>query len=79
MNRNSWLVRRGTAASLALLLVVLAGWQWGPGVLGIPGALARLDHGPGRVAECDGGRLFLSPFGTLCPPLVERVAAVQQR
>src|SRR5260370_20044282 len=36
VNRNSWLVRRGTAASLALLLVVLAGWQWGPGVLGIP-------------------------------------------
>jgi NitT/TauT family transport system permease protein len=33
--RNS-LVRRGTTASLALLVVFLAAWQWGPGLLGIP-------------------------------------------
>ena len=36
MNGNSSLVRRGTAASVALLIVVLAAWQWGPGLLGIP-------------------------------------------
>ena len=29
-------VRRGTAASIALLVVFLAAWQWGPGLLGIP-------------------------------------------
>ena len=29
-------VRRGTAASLALLVVFLAAWEWGPGLLGIP-------------------------------------------
>jgi NitT/TauT family transport system permease protein len=33
--RNS-LVRRGTTASLALLVIFLAAWQWGPGLLGIP-------------------------------------------
>ena len=36
MTGNSSLVRRGTAASVALLIVVLAAWQWGPGLLGIP-------------------------------------------
>src|ERR1700751_4155938 len=30
------LVRRGAAASVALLVLFLAAWQWGPGVLGIP-------------------------------------------
>ena len=30
------LVRRGTAASVAVLIVFLAAWQWGPGLLGIP-------------------------------------------
>jgi NitT/TauT family transport system permease protein len=29
-------VRRGTAASLALFVVFLAAWEWGPGLLGIP-------------------------------------------
>jgi NitT/TauT family transport system permease protein len=29
-------VRRGTAASVALLAVFLAAWQWGPGFLNIP-------------------------------------------
>lgn len=29
-------VRNGTAASVALLIVFLAAWQWGPGLLGIP-------------------------------------------
>jgi NitT/TauT family transport system permease protein len=33
---NSTLVRRGTILSLALLVVFLAAWQWGPGLLGIP-------------------------------------------
>jgi len=33
---NASLVRRGTAASLLLLVVFLAGWQWGPGLLRIP-------------------------------------------
>ncbi len=36
MNGNSSLVRKGTAASVALLIIVLAAWQWGPGLLGIP-------------------------------------------
>jgi len=36
VNRDSWLLRRGTGASLALLVVVLAAWQWGPSILGIP-------------------------------------------
>jgi NitT/TauT family transport system permease protein len=30
------LMRRGTAASLALLVVFLAAWEWGPGLLRIP-------------------------------------------
>jgi NitT/TauT family transport system permease protein len=30
------LIRRGTLASLALLVIFLAAWQWGPGLLGIP-------------------------------------------
>src|SRR5687768_12681874 len=30
------LIQRGTAASFALLILFLAGWQWGPGLLGIP-------------------------------------------
>jgi NitT/TauT family transport system permease protein len=30
------LMRRGTIASVVLLLVFLAAWQWGPGLLGIP-------------------------------------------
>ncbi len=30
------LMRRGTGASAALLVVFLAAWQWGPGWLGIP-------------------------------------------
>ncbi len=29
------LMRRGTAASLALLVIFLAAWEWGPGFLGI--------------------------------------------
>jgi NitT/TauT family transport system permease protein len=33
---NSTLARRGTALSVALLVVFLAAWQWGPGLLGIP-------------------------------------------
>jgi NitT/TauT family transport system permease protein len=33
---NSTLVRRGTILSLAGLVVFLAAWQWGPGLLGIP-------------------------------------------
>ena len=28
--------RRGMAASAALLVIFLAGWQWGPGLLGLP-------------------------------------------
>ena len=33
---NSTLARRGTILSLAVLVVFLAAWQWGPGLLGIP-------------------------------------------
>jgi NitT/TauT family transport system permease protein len=33
--RNT-MVRRGTAASLALLVIFLAAWEWGPGLLRIP-------------------------------------------
>jgi NitT/TauT family transport system permease protein len=33
---SSTLVRRGTILSLAVLVVFLAAWQWGPGLLGIP-------------------------------------------
>jgi NitT/TauT family transport system permease protein len=33
---RSSLIRRGTTASVALLIVFLAAWQWGPGLLGIP-------------------------------------------
>ena len=33
---NSSVVWKGTAASLALLIVFLAAWQWGPGLLRIP-------------------------------------------
>ncbi len=33
---SSTLARRGTVLSLALLVVFLAVWQWGPGWLGIP-------------------------------------------
>jgi NitT/TauT family transport system permease protein len=29
-------MRRGTAASIAVFIVFLAAWQWGPGLLGIP-------------------------------------------
>ena len=29
-------LRRGAIASVALLVVFLAAWQWGPGALGIP-------------------------------------------
>jgi NitT/TauT family transport system permease protein len=32
----SSLVRKGTAASVVLLIAFLAAWQWGPGLLGIP-------------------------------------------
>ena len=35
-SQNSSVVWRGTAASLVLLIVFLAGWQWGPGLLRIP-------------------------------------------
>lgn len=30
------LIRKGTLASVILLVVFLAGWQWGPGLLGVP-------------------------------------------
>ena len=33
---TSKLARRGTVLSVALLVVFLAAWQWGPGLLGIP-------------------------------------------
>jgi NitT/TauT family transport system permease protein len=36
MSDNASLARRGTAASLALLIVFLAAWEWGPGLLRIP-------------------------------------------
>ena len=29
-------MRRGAAASVLLLILFLAGWQWGPGLLGVP-------------------------------------------
>ena len=35
-NGNASLVRRGTAVSVLLLVVFLAGWEWGPGLLRIP-------------------------------------------
>ena len=34
--RRVSLIRNGTPASVALLVVFLAAWQWGPGLLGIP-------------------------------------------
>jgi NitT/TauT family transport system permease protein len=34
-SRNT-LIRRGSAASVALLIIFLAAWEWGPGLLGIP-------------------------------------------
>ena len=34
-NRRS-LIRRGSVASAALLVIFLAAWEWGPGLLGIP-------------------------------------------
>jgi NitT/TauT family transport system permease protein len=34
-NRNT-LIRRGSAASVALLVIFLTAWEWGPGLLGIP-------------------------------------------
>jgi len=30
------LVRRGTVASVVLLVIFLAAWEWGPGLLGVP-------------------------------------------
>lgn len=33
---NASMVRRGTAVSLLLLVIFLAGWEWGPGLLRIP-------------------------------------------
>ncbi len=36
MNRQAALVRKGTLVSVALLVVFLAAWQWGPRLLGIP-------------------------------------------
>jgi NitT/TauT family transport system permease protein len=33
---QSSFMRKGSAASAALLIVFLAAWQWGPGLLGIP-------------------------------------------
>jgi NitT/TauT family transport system permease protein len=33
---RSTLIRRGSAASVALLVIFLAAWEWGPGLLGIP-------------------------------------------
>jgi NitT/TauT family transport system permease protein len=36
MENNSSLVRRGTIASLILLVLFLAAWEWGPGLLKIP-------------------------------------------
>ncbi len=33
---RSALVRRGTIASIAMLIVFLAAWEWGPGLLNIP-------------------------------------------
>src|SRR5882762_5345889 len=35
LSRNA-LIRRGTAASIALLVIFLATWEWGPQLLGIP-------------------------------------------
>src|SRR5258708_334079 len=34
---RSALIRRGTMASIALLVIFLAAWEWGPRLLGIPG------------------------------------------
>jgi NitT/TauT family transport system permease protein len=34
-SRNT-LIRRGSAASVALLIIFLAAWEWGPALLGIP-------------------------------------------
>ena len=34
-SRNT-LIRRGSAASVALLVIFLAAWEWGPSLLGIP-------------------------------------------
>jgi NitT/TauT family transport system permease protein len=36
MTPKNAMMRRGAAASMALLVVFLAAWQWGPGALGIP-------------------------------------------
>ena len=33
---RSALIRKGTAASIALLVIFLAAWEWGPRLLGIP-------------------------------------------
>ena len=36
MRRDLLVLRTGSTASVALLIVFLAAWQWGPGLLGIP-------------------------------------------
>ena len=35
-DNNASLMRRGSAASVVLLIAFLAAWEWGPGLLGIP-------------------------------------------
>ena len=70
-------VRTGTTASIALLIVFLAAWQWGPGLLGIPPYIvpplsmvaaefiARLANQPSAAAHrCDRRRSArgLSPW-----------------
>jgi NitT/TauT family transport system permease protein len=62
MSANSTMMRRGTAASLALLVVFLAAWEWGPGLLRIPPFIipplsavakeaARMWHGSGLMTH----------------------------
>ncbi len=36
MGNDTNLVRRGTIASLTLLVLFLAAWEWGPGLLKVP-------------------------------------------
>ena len=36
MGSDANLVRRGTIASVTLLVLFLAAWEWGPGLLNIP-------------------------------------------
>ena len=62
-------MRKGTAASIAMLVVFLAAWQWGPGLLGIPSFIVPPLSAETKLVLSGTGSVSVTPVAAALPTL----------